>query len=205
MATRPCFFCRGSSETQPIDGGFTACRRCCKAKLIPFLQAALGDEELARQVGDLTRPYGGSGAKPMIPRMRSTADLTPAEMSLIRSARLARQTARAEGRGLSTTETRLSLAAAALEQERLTARRLAARRPSHGDARAAAVAMCRRLSMAGHAQAGAELNTGTATTAPRPARHLKRVPQQTLPASKDGIRSLLRELVQRAGMQAVAG
>ncbi len=203
-ASRSCFFCGGASEQPPTDRGFTACRRCCATKLAKVLVDALGEDEAARAVADLAEPRGG-GARPMVPRLR-VGELSLAERTLLTAARKARATARSEGRGLSTVETRLSLAATALENERLTARRLAARRPSHGDARRHAREMVAKIGMAGNA--GAELNTGTATTTattPRPTRQLKRVAQESLPMSRDGIKAALRKLVERAGMQATAG
>jgi len=63
MPSRSCAFCSGASETQALDRGFTACRKCCKEKLIPFLRSALGQDELARQLNALG---ANSGGRPMI-------------------------------------------------------------------------------------------------------------------------------------------
>ena len=202
MPSSSCLLCRGPAESSTRDGRLSVCRKCCRNVVLPLVVDALGEDEAARAVADLAEPRGG-GARPMVPpRLRSLA-----EMSLSQSAARVRRTARVEGRGLSSAELSLSLAATRAAQERLTLARAAARQPSHANAKAAARQMCRRLGLDGGN--AAELSTiGTATTTattPRPTRQLKRVAQESLPMSRDGIKAALRKLVERAGMQATAG
>jgi hypothetical protein len=191
-----CSFCDSpDSVATSRNGRVAVCRDCAD-------EGGQVDELLDEARGGVR---GAGGGKPMVvPRLRSTADLTPAEMSLLRSAKLARQAARAEGRGLSTVETRLSLAATALENERLAVKQRAARRlNNHAGAKSMARAMVAKLGLGGDST---ELGTGVpAGPRPAPRRPAPAAARATLPVGKAALKEALRDLVERAGMQAVAG
>ncbi len=52
-----CFFCAGPSESRPVNN-FTACRKCLREKVAPFLRDALGPDETRRL---LAGDQGGEG------------------------------------------------------------------------------------------------------------------------------------------------
>jgi len=151
MPSRSCAFCSGASETQALDRGFTACRKCCKEKLIPFLRSALGQDELARQLNALG---ANSGGRPMIPMSLTGGAMTADEQALVDRAHQIRDRVRRTHRQMTPVELGLSLRATAVETRVSTVAALQReqRRQSPAlTAKEAAEAMVKRLGMGGPA------------------------------------------------------
>jgi hypothetical protein len=102
-----CHFCKSAAEAPPLDRGFTACRKCAREKLLPWLRQCLGAEDLVGALNEATVGGPGKGA------MMSLAGLTAAAKKI-------RASAVREGRELRGAELSLSLLETQERQRALT-------------------------------------------------------------------------------------